>query len=128
MGKTIVISSHILPELTELCSMVGIIDQGRMRATGPVHDVIRGLTSGRRLRIMVLGQREEALATLKGLSSIRTVDIINGAIEAQYEGDDTTAASILQALTAAGVRVSGFSQLDGGLEDAFLKATSEDVG
>jgi len=128
MGKTIVISSHILPELTELCTMVGIIDQGRMRATGPVQDVIRQLTSGRRLRIMVLGQRDEAVATLKALPSIRTVDMINGAIEAGYEGDDATAASILQALTAAAIRVSGFSQLDGGLEDAFLKATSEDVG
>ena len=128
MGKTIVISSHILPELTELCTMVGIIDQGRMRATGPVQDVIRQLTSGRRLRIMVLGQRDEAVATLKTLQSIRTVDMINGAIEAEYEGDDATAASILQALTAASIRVSGFSQLDGGLEDAFLKATSEDVG
>jgi len=128
MGKTIVISSHILPELTELCTMVGIIDQGRMRATGPVQDVIRQLTSGRRLRIMVLGQRDEAVATLKALPSIRTVDMINGAIEAEYEGDDATAASILQALTAAAIRVSGFSQLDGGLEDAFLKATSEDVG
>ena len=128
MGKTIVISSHILPELTELCTMIGIIDQGRMRATGPVQDVIRQLTSGRRLRIMVLGQRDEAVATLKTLPSIRTVDMINGAIEAEYEGDDATAASILQALTAAAIRVSGFSQLDGGLEDAFLKATSEDVG
>ena len=117
MGKTIVI-----------CTMVGIIDQGRMRATGPVQDVIRQLTSGRRLRIMVLGQRDEAVATLKTLPSIRTVDMINGAIEAEYEGDDATAASILQALTAASIRVSGFSQLDGGLEDAFLKATSEDVG
>jgi len=128
MGKTIVISSHILPELTELCTMVGIIDQGRMRATGPVQDVIRQLTSGRRLRIMVLGQRDEAVATLKALPSIRTVDMINGAIEVQYEGDDATAASILQALTAAAIRVSGFNQLDGGLEDAFLKATSEDLG
>ena len=128
MGKTIVISSHILPELTELCTMIGIIDQGRMRATGPVQDVIRELTSGRRLRIMVMGRRDEAVAILKALPSIRTVDMINGAIEAQYEGDDATAASILQALTAAGISVSGFSQLEGGLEDAFLKATSEDVG
>ena len=128
MGKTIVISSHILPELTELCTMIGIIDQGRMRATGPVQDVIRELTSGRRLRIMVMGRRDEALAILKALPSIRTVDMINGAIEAQYEGDDAMAASILQALTAAGISVSGFSQLEGGLEDAFLKATSEDVG
>ena len=128
MGKTIVISSHILPELTELCTMIGIIDQGRMRATGRVQDVIRELTSGRRLRIMVMGRRDEALAILKALPSIRTVDMINGAIEAQYEGDDAMAASILQALTAAGISVSGFSQLEGGLEDAFLKATSEDVG
>ena len=108
--------------------MIGIIDQGRMRATGPVQDVIRELTSGRRLRIMVMGRRDEALAILKALPSIRTVDMINGAIEAQYEGDEATAASILQALTAAGISVSGFSQLEGGLEDAFLKATSEDVG
>ena len=128
MGKTIVISSHILPELTELCTMIGIIDQGRMRATGPVQEVIRELTSGRRLRIMVMGRRDEAVAILKALPSIRTVDMINGAIEAQYEGDDATAASILQALTGAGISVSGFSQLEGGLEDAFLKATSEDVG
>src|SRR6202521_5912771 len=125
MGKTIVISSHILPELTELCTMVGIIDQGRMRATGAVQDVIRQLTSGRRLRITVLGQKEEAAALLRPLTMIHAVSTVNGAIEAEYEGDDTTAASILQTLTAAGIKVSGFSQLEGGLEDAFMRATEE---
>jgi len=127
MGKTIIISSHILPELTELCTMVGIIDQGRMRATGPVQDVIRQLTSGRRLRISVLGQKEEAAALLKPLAMIHAVTMVNGALEAEYEGDEATAAAILQALTAAGIKVSAFSNLEGGLEDAFMKATGEDA-
>jgi ABC-2 type transport system ATP-binding protein len=127
MGKTIIISSHILPELTELCTMIGIIDQGRMRATGPVQEVIRQLTTGRRLRITVLGQKEEAAAVLKPLPAVHEVVTVNGTIEAQYDGDDAAAAAILQALIVAGIKVSGFSQLEGGLEDAFMKATSEDI-
>jgi ABC-2 type transport system ATP-binding protein len=128
MGKTIIISSHILPELTELCTMIGIIDQGRMRATGSVRDVIAQLTGGRRLRITVLGEKSEAAAVLTPLASVRHVEMVNGAIEAEYEGDDAVAADILQSLTGAGIRVSGFTPLDGGLEDAFLRATSEEVG
>jgi ABC-2 type transport system ATP-binding protein len=128
MGKTIVISSHILPELTELCTMVGIIDHGKIRATGPVQDVIRQLTSGRRLRISVLSLREEAIALLSSLAAVREVQAVEGAIEAQFEGDEAAAAAILQAMIASGIRVSGFAQLDSDLEDAFLKATSEEVG
>ena len=127
MGKTIIISSHILPELTELCTMIGIIDHGRMRATGSVQDVIRGLSADRRLRITVVGAKEPAIAILEPLASVRRVQVANGTIEATYEGDDSTAAEILQALTAAGIKVSAFSQADGGLEEAFMRATSEDV-
>ena len=128
MGKTIVISSHILPELTELCTMVGIIDHGKIRATGPVQDVIRRLTSGRRLRINLLGRREEAATILASLPAVRGVETIDGALEARFEGDEAAAAAILQAMIAAGLRVSGFAQMDSDLEDAFLKATSEEVG
>jgi hypothetical protein len=56
------------------------------------------------------------------------VDDTADALLAEYEGDEATAASILQSLIGAGIKVSGFSQLEGGLEAAFLKATSEDVG
>jgi len=127
MGKTIVISSHILPELTELCTMIGIIDRGRMRATGPVQEVIARLTSGRRLKIGVLEQKETAIEILTPLPSVRQVTSVNGTIEAEYEGDERTASDILLALTGAGIRVSEFTPMAGGLEDAFLRATSEEV-
>ena len=128
MGKTIVISSHILPELTELCTMIGIIDHGRMRAVGPVRDVIERLTSAHRLRITVLKERDAAIEVLEPLPAVKHVSAVNGSIEAEYDGDEVTASDILLALTQAGVRVSSFTPVDGGLEDAFLKATSEEVG
>jgi ABC-2 type transport system ATP-binding protein len=128
MGKTIVISSHILPELTELCTMIGIIDHGRMRATGSVKDVIERLTSGRRLRITVIEEKDAAMEILAPLASIKHVESVNGTIEAEYEGDERTASDILFALTEARIRVSSFTPVDGGLEDAFLRATSDDVG
>ena len=128
MGKTIVISSHILPELTELCTMIGIIDHGRMQVTGSVQEVVQQLSAGRRVRIAVIGDKEAAVALLKPLAAIHEIEIVNGAIEATYEGDESTAAEILQALTAGGIKVSGFSQVDGGLEEAFMRATSDEVG
>jgi ABC-2 type transport system ATP-binding protein len=128
MGKTIIISSHILPELTELCTMIGIIDHGRMRATGSVQEVVQHLSAGRRVRVAVVGDQEAAIAVLKPLAAVTDVAIVNGAIEASYEGDDTMAAEILHELTAGGIKVSGFSQVDGGLEEAFMRATSEEVG
>jgi ABC-2 type transport system ATP-binding protein len=128
MGKTIIISSHILPELTELCTMIGIIDHGQMRATGSVAEVIARLTSGQRLRIKVLGESEDAAAILRPLPPIRHLEVENGVIEAEFEGDEATAADILATLTRSGIRVSSFSHVDGGLEDAFLRATSEEVG
>jgi ABC-2 type transport system ATP-binding protein len=126
MGKTIVISSHILPELTELCSMIGIIDRGRMRATGPVQEVVARLSHGRRLRIQVLGKRDEAVRALRAMPAVTHVDEANGDLSAAYDGDEHTAAGILQGLVAAEIAVSSFTSLDDGLEGAFLHATAEE--
>ena len=127
MGKTILISSHILPELTELCTMVGIIDRGRMRASGPVRGVVDSLTAGRRLRIEVLGRHDDALAALRALSGVQATAGADDAIEVRYEGDDTRSAQILQDLIAAGISVASFARVEAGLEDAFLHATSDEA-
>jgi ABC-2 type transport system ATP-binding protein len=127
MGKTILISSHILPELTELCTMIGIIDHGHMRATGQVQEVIRQLSADRRVRITTLGDTDRAVAILEPLAAVRHVEVASGAIEATYEGDESTAAGILQALTADGIKVSAFSPVEGGLEEAFMRITSEEA-
>jgi hypothetical protein len=62
------------------------------------------------------------------MPSVRDVDMSNGTLEAGFEGDEATAAEILQGLIAGGIKVSNFTQLEGGLEAAFLKATTEGVG
>src|SRR2546421_7993653 len=62
MGKTILISSHILPELEELCTWVGFIDNGRMAAAGPMAEVRDAVVSGRRLRVELADAGEEEMA------------------------------------------------------------------
>ena len=125
MGKTIVISSHILPELSELCTMVGIIDRGRMRAVGTMQQVIQRLTATGRVRVSVVGSPDKALKLLAALPSVTAAEPAGDSIEASYDGQETTAAEILQRLVRGGVKVSAFTPLDGGLEDAFLRATDE---
>jgi ABC-2 type transport system ATP-binding protein len=125
MGKTILISSHILPELTELCSMIGIIDQGQMRATGPVRDVVRKLTPGRRLLVEVLERHTETLAMIQQLPSVQSAELTPTGIEVAFSGDEQAMASLLRAMVSAGLPVVGFTRLEAGLEDAFLKVTGE---
>jgi ABC-2 type transport system ATP-binding protein len=124
MGKTILISSHILPELTELCSMIGIIDQGQMQATGPVRDVVRGMTSGRRVLIEVVDHQDDAVTHCQRFPSVLSAKLTSSGIEVDLAGDEQAMVSLLRSLVSAGIPVVAFSRLEAGLEDAFLRLTS----
>ena len=128
LGKTIVISSHILPELEELCTAVAIVDHGQVLAHGKVSDIERRLRYGAVLRVRVLGDGdalETARAQFAGDPRVASVAILDdGQIELGFRGDDEGAAQLLAAAIEAGIRIAAFSRAASDLEELFLQVTS----
>lgn len=132
MGKTIVLSSHILSELAELCDAVGIIEKGHLVASGPLEKLREQMAGGRTLHIKVLTDPEQAQQVLRGQPGVGQLRSGNGngdtsLLEADFAGGEAAAADLLEALLKNGVRVSSFSEEATDLEDVFLRLTKGEV-
>jgi len=130
MGKTIVISSHILLELAEMCSDVAIIQGGRLVIAGDVEQVSRRLDGGRQLEIRVLERLAETKELLKTMPEITDVLDANGdeeLIHAGFNGDNRALHRILATLMAQDIPVVSFAPRTGGgrLEEVFMSITEE---
>ncbi len=133
MGKTILLSSHILSELAEMCSVVGIVQRGRIVASGALSDLRGQSRPGRLLRLQVLSDAaaaEAALTAFPGISNI--VSLTNGEsaaegvmLEAYLNGSLQTASDLLLHLVRQGVVVAEFRQVGNELEELFLQLTEE---
>jgi ABC-2 type transport system ATP-binding protein len=124
MGKTMVISSHILPELAEMCSSFGFIDDGRMVASGTLEE----LTGGRdrtTLRINVAADVHDAQVALEGVAQVMAVRPGDGWIEVDVHGAAEVTSWVLQALLTAGVTVTAVNPVGSSLEDVFLRVTGQ---
>ena len=128
MGKAVLISSHILPELEDLSTEVGIIHKGRMVASGPVEDILAQLGGSRVLEARTLNQAEQAGTILESLAGVRDVSILpeEGLVRAACSADSAGQAAILRTLVEAGVPVVSFNAAQD-LEDLFM-ALTEEVG
>ncbi len=130
LGKTILVSSHILPELEELCTSVAIIDRGQVLAQGRVADIERRLRVGAVFRVRVLGEQEahEAARAWFALQpDVVTSDLLgDGQVEIGFHGDDEGSSRLLAAAVGAGLRVATFSRAASDLEELFLQVTAPD--
>jgi ABC-2 type transport system ATP-binding protein len=130
MGKTILVSSHILPELEELCTWVGFIDRGRMVAAGPMADVRNRVLTGRRLRVELVDSDEVKLLAardrVKNRPGVISVEVASGSLEVAVE-ESFADEDLLTELVRAGVAVRSFAPITGDLAEAFMRLTGPTV-
>jgi len=126
MGKTIFVSSHILSEIEEVCTHIGIIEAGRLVASGTLEEMRQRLRPYRLVRIDLADGRVEAarewLADRPEVLGV-TMPEKDGDLRVAFSGDDVALAEMLSAMTAEGFAVIRFGEEKGDLEDVFMRLT-----
>ncbi len=123
MGKTILISSHILTELADCCTSIGIIERGKLLMHGPIDEVYRQIRRNRIVEIKFLDNAEAGVSIIRSMPETRQVLVENGRVTVEMDADDEVLAALMERLLAEGVRMTSFSDKDPTLEDVFMLVT-----
>ena len=154
-GKTMIVSSHILPEMEEFCNKIGIIERGELIVAGDVNTIARQVRGQQMIEISVLEEVERTEALLFGMTDVinevtvvrgeadasaheytntrlqtlrtQTHSRIGGVLQIGYIGEPDEEYKVLAALVQAGVKVRSFATPETDLEDVFLRVTKGQV-
>jgi len=127
MGKTIIISSHILSELQTLCNRVAIIEKGQLIYSGPVQGVRDQLTTGKVMWVRVSSDQQQAIALLQGRPEVSAVEPVDGEIKITLANDDVDHSVVAEVLVRGGARLVELREDEIGLEEVFLRVTRGDT-
>lgn len=123
MGKTVIVSSHILPELAEMCSEIGIMDKGRLVTQGTVNEIMSKLHKKRVIRIKLNSNKDALIKLLKEQACAKEITENADNVEFVFEGNDRDLENILRNIVMNGIPVYSFSENEGNLEEIFMTVT-----
>jgi ABC-2 type transport system ATP-binding protein len=123
MGKTILISSHILSELADCCSSIGIIERGQLLMNGPIESVYRQIRRNRIVDIRFNDKVEAAVSILRSCPELRDLDIDGNRVVVELETDDAGLAQIINRLVDENIPMRSFNDKEPTLEDVFMLVT-----
>lgn len=123
IGKTIIISSHILPELAEMCTEVCIIDHGKLAAQGSVHEIMQKLSQKRIIHVQPLNEMDKMIRILKEQPIIRSIAENAKDVEFDFTGTDEQLTDVLKQLILADIPLLSFKEKEGNLEEVFMQVT-----
>lgn len=123
MGKTIIISSHILHELAELCGTVGIIEQGELLHHGPISEIVNRVRRGTKLHICVTEQQDLAALLLQRTEGIKNVEQRDGKLVVELEKQTHDFSGLCRLLLDNNFKVREIKEEEVNLETAFMRLT-----
>jgi ABC-2 type transport system ATP-binding protein len=123
MGKTILISSHILTELADCCTSIGIIEQGNLLMHGPIDDVYRQIRSNQVVIARMGLNFDLGLSIIRSNPDVSDIQVDGDRVTIEFNTPDHDAALLLAKLINQGVEVRSFAEKEPTLEDVFMLVT-----
>ena len=127
-GYTVLISSHILSELADMCTNVGIINQGKMVLQGDIEDIMLSIDNSNPILLMVFGGMEKAVALLRRHPLVTRVSIDRNVISILFSGSREEEAFLLREIIQEGILVTSFTREHNSLESVFFNLVEPEKG
>lgn len=126
MGKTIMISSHILSELSEMCTSIGIIDKGQIIVSGTVNDIMKKLTCQKIVSIKLLDKIDNLMTLLLENPQVSNISQGTDTIEFSFDGEDIDTSRLLSEIVRNDIPLISFKEKEGNLEEIFMQVTNRE--
>jgi len=123
MGKTILISSHILTELADCCTSIGIIERGQLLMHGPIDEVYQKIRGNQVMEANFGEGLDQGLSIIRSNPDVRDIQVDGSKIKIEFNSSDYNPSVLLKQLIDAGVEVKNFGRKEPNLEDVFMMVT-----